>query len=202
MDPAPDHAPGTAGVTVAVVLAAGAGSRFAGPHHKLATELDGVPLLTRVVRVVLDAAVGAVVLVTGAHEPELPAEVAARISTVPNPDWQLGQITSVRTGIDAARRLGADAVVIGLGDQPFVSPEAWRAVAASSSPIAVATYDGQRGHPVRLHASVWPLLPTRGDEGARAVIRLRPDLVEAVPCPGSADDIDTLEDLQRWQNNS
>ena len=38
--------------------------------------------------------------------------------------------------------LDAGAVVIGLGDQPFVTPAAWRAVAAADAAIGVATYDG------------------------------------------------------------
>jgi molybdenum cofactor cytidylyltransferase len=186
-----------------VLLAAGSGSRFRGHGHKLDAEIDGVALATTAIATALDAGIGPVVVVTGASRPSFPEPPpGGRIVDVHNPRWAEGQMTSVHLGLETARALGAQAVVVGLADQPFVTPEAWRAVAASTSPIAVATYDGVRGNPVRLHESVWSLLPSDGDEGARSLIRLRPDLVEPVPCPGSAADIDTLEDLQRWQNNS
>jgi molybdenum cofactor cytidylyltransferase len=184
---------------VAIVLAAGAGSRFRGPTHKLDAPVGGSPLVERAVGTALAAGVGPVVVVTAG---QLTTALHPSVVHVVNECWADGQITSLRRGLAASRELGAAAVVVGLGDQPFVTADAWRAVAASASPIAVATYDGRRGHPVRLRHDVWDLLPTEGDEGARSLMRLRPDLVEAIPCDGSPIDIDTVEDLQRWQNNS
>lgn len=187
------------GAIVAVVLAAGAGRRFAGPDHKLSATLGDATVLQHAVRSALTAGIGPVVVVAGDHPlPELPAAA----SIVHNARADEGQATSVQCALDAARRAGATAVVVGLGDQPFVTPEAWRAVARAGAPIAVATYDGRRGNPVKLDASVWDQLPHTGDEGARSLIRMHPDLVEPVPCSGSAADIDTLEDLERWQNRS
>lgn len=184
--------------TVAVVLAAGAGTRFAGPTHKLDATVAGRALVDRAVGSARAAGIGPVVVVTaGQLATPLPGVVH-----IVNERWAEGQSTSLRAGILAARDLAADAVVVGLGDQPFVTPDAWRAVASSDAAIAVATYAGRRGHPVRLHRSVWDLLPTEGDEGARSLMRRRPDVVAAVPCDGSPIDIDTVEDLARWQSNS
>ena len=193
----------------ALVLAGGAGRRFGGPPGaKLVAELDGRPVVHWAVTAALDARIGPVIVVCGAlassdpvWRPVTERAGANDVILVDNPDWAAGQMTSLRTGLAQAVAHGIDAVVVGLGDQPFVLASAWRAVAAATSPIAVATYDGRRGNPVRLHRSVWDLLPTGGDEGARALMRLRPDLVEPVACEGSPADIDTEGDLEPWQRS-
>jgi CTP:molybdopterin cytidylyltransferase MocA len=185
---------------VAVVLAAGAGTRFRGPGHKLdAAVADGRSVVDRAVAAALTSGIGPVVVVTAG---QLQTALDPAAVQVVNDRWAAGQITSLRAGIAAAEQLGAEAVVVGLGDQPFVSVDAWRGVAAVDAPIVVATYDGRRGHPVRLRRDTWDLLPREGDEGARSLLTLRPDLVTAVPCEGSPIDIDTVEDLRRWQSSS
>jgi molybdenum cofactor cytidylyltransferase len=182
----------------AIVLAGGAGSRFSGDVHKLLAPLRGSTVIGSSLSNVLAAGFSTVIVVTGATS--LPDALIrdARLVLVHNGRWSEGQASSLRVGIDAARALGVDAVVVGLGDQPFIEPEAWRRVAAAESPIAVASYAGRRGHPVKLDRSVWEELPTDGDLGARDLIRTHPDGVSQVDCPGSATDIDTQEDLERW----
>jgi molybdenum cofactor cytidylyltransferase len=177
--------------TAALVLAAGGGSRFGGDGHKLLAPFRGKPLVTWA----LDAAnvLDELIVVTGAVELPLPANARE----VRNEHWSDGQATSLAAGIAAAA--GHDAVVVGLGDQPLIPAEAWRLLAAATAtPIAVATYGGRRRNPVRLAAEVWPLLPTEGDEGARSLLRNRPQLVTEVACPGEPADMDTQEDLATW----
>jgi CTP:molybdopterin cytidylyltransferase MocA len=182
--------------TAAVVLAAGDGTRYLGDHPKLLASFRGSPLVTWAVRAAAEAELDDVIVVAGAVDLSslsLPGRV------VINDRWADGQATSLHLGIAVAERSGHDAVVIGLGDQPLVGAAAWRAVSASiATPIAVATFAGERRPPVRLAAAVWPLVPASGDEGARGLMRERPDLVSEIPCTGEPVDIDTLEDLARW----
>ena len=181
-----------------MVLAAGAGSRFEGEGHKLLATVRGVPVVRRAVDAARGAGLDDVFVVVGAVDVEgvLPPGVVV----VQNERWSQGMATSLQAGVRAADAAGHDAVVVGLGDQPFVPASAWRAVALAvdERPIVVATYAGRRGNPVRLHRSVWPSLPTAGDEGARVLFGEVPHLVGELACEGEPQDVDTVEDLARW----
>ena len=199
---------------VAILLAAGAGSRFTAPGHKLTAELPArgperaSTVIERALAHVVAADIGPVVVVTGAVPDvltKLPTGLSPSVIVRHHPGWDAGQASTLRVGLAVAAELGATSAVVGLADQPFIEPDAWQAVAAARGPIAVATYDGRRGNPVKLDAGVWGLLDdlaaAHPDEGARALMRVRPDLVREVPCIGSPADIDTEEDLRRWQNS-
>ena len=184
-----------------MLLAAGGGTRFAGDEHKLRAPLRGRPVLSHAIDALVSSGLEAVVVTGAAAVDDL---VPDGMAVLANPGWAAGQATSVRVGIDEARRRGHDAVVVGLGDQPFVPPGAWRWVADAPADVAVATYDGRRSHPVRLGAAVWDLLPPAGDEVGRALMRDRPELVREIRFDAGhrtdvpATDIDTVEDLRRW----
>jgi CTP:molybdopterin cytidylyltransferase MocA len=180
----------------AIVLAAGGGNRFEGPGHKLLSSFRGRPLVTWAIEAAVGAALDEVGVIVGAVD--LAAAVPDEVIVIENPGWANGQASSLQTAVFWALERGHEAVVVGLGDQPLVPPSAWAAVAAAVSPIAVATFDGLRRPPVRLHNSVWSLLPTAGDEGARVLMKIRPDLVCEVACEGQPVDIDNEEDLIRW----
>lgn len=186
--------------TAAVVLAAGAGSRFGGPGHKLAADLHGTTVSGHAVRSALAAGLGEVVVVVGSRpDLDLPTGVTALV----NDAWRDGQGSSLRCALDWAGPRGFDAVVVGLGDQPGLDPVAWRRVAAATAtPLAVATYDGRRGHPVRLGRATWALLDERRDRGARDLLAGHPDWVTEVACPGDPGDIDTVADLDGWRRRT
>jgi molybdenum cofactor cytidylyltransferase/nicotine blue oxidoreductase len=187
---------------VAIVLAAGAGSRFEDATHKLRAGFGFATVVERSVASAVEASIGPVVVVVGAVDlSDLLGRAVTEgdVELVDNPEWRRGQATSLRVGIERADALGAEAVVVGLADQPGVPAEAWRLVASSDiAPIVAADFGGGRRPPVRIARGVWPLLPTAGDVGARELMRLRPDLVGEVACPGDPADVDTVEDLRRW----
>ena len=182
--------------TAAVVLAAGGGTRFDGPVHKLLAPFRGRPLVAWALEAAVQAGLDEVAVVVGAAD--LGAVVPVGVTVIENDEWAGGQASSLQAAVAWATGRQHDALVVGLGDQPLVTAEAWSSVAATASPIAIATFEGQRRPPVRLARQVWPLLPTEGDEGARVLIRARPDLVCEVVCQGQPADIDNEEDLTRW----
>jgi CTP:molybdopterin cytidylyltransferase MocA len=104
--------------------------------------------------------------------------------------------SSLQCALTEAQRHDASSVVVGLADQPAIKPSSWQRIANTSAPLAVATYNGVRGNPVRIHAELWPLLPTSGDEGARSLFKSHKDLLEEVACDGSAQDLDTSSDIE------
>jgi CTP:molybdopterin cytidylyltransferase MocA len=180
-----------------VILAAGAGTRFGGPGEKLRTVFRGRPLVCWAIAPALEAELDEVIVVSGSDD--LQDVVPEGVTLLNNDAWELGQATSLGIALDWCQRQGHTAAVVGLGDTPGLTASAWRTVAETAGgPIVVATYGGKRGHPVRLDAAVWTLLPTSGDEGARSLMSRRPELVVEVACEGKAMDIDTREDLRRW----
>jgi nicotine blue oxidoreductase len=162
----------------AVVLAAGAATRFGSPKQRLL--VDAV-----VERLRQSAEVGEIVVVSGAYE----LDIGARV--VQCPDWQVGPGASLRCGLND---LSADsaAAVVALADGPELAPAAVDRVVAAwrngVGSVVAASYGGIRGHPVVLDRSIWDRVP---DAGARA---LEPVLV---PCDdlGEPGDVDRPEDL-------
>ena len=186
-----------------VLLAAGQGSRFGRP--KALVGLDGQTLAERGVGLLRAGGADPVLIVTGAAQVELGAE--AQVRTVYNAEWPTGMGSSLRAALRALAEpnVGPDvgAAVVALADQPLVGAAAVsRLIAAyrAGASVAVAGYDGKPRNPVLLAREHWPevIAMAAGDQGARAFLRARPDLVTLVECgdTGRPDDIDTPADLE------
>ena len=169
-------------------------------------ELDGQTLAERGVSMLRAGGADPVLIVTGAAQVDLSPENQARI--VYNREWRTGMGSSLRAALRALTELevGPDvgAAVVALADQPLVGAEAvGRLIAAyqAGAAVAVAAYGGKPRNPVLLAREHWPevIAMATGDQGARAFLRARPELVTLVECgdTGRPDDIDTPADLDR-----
>ncbi|MEX2211968.1 MAG: nucleotidyltransferase family protein [Gaiellaceae bacterium] len=161
----------------AVVLAAGAATRFGSPKQQL--------LLPPVLEHVRASAVDDVLVVLGAHAVETDAR------TVQCDEWERGIGASLSCGL-AALPEEAEAAVVVLVDGPDLAPEAidrvidvWQ---ESGAEVVAATYGGVRLHPVLLTRAAWDRVP---DEGARQLPAL------LVPCDdlGAPGDVDRPDDV-------
>ena len=170
----------------AVVLAAGEGRRFGGA--KQLHQVDGVPMLERVLAVVADAGIRERVVVLGARAEDVRAAVDLHgARSVVCESWGDGQAASLHAGI-AALPEDADRVLVVLGDGPRLDPRAVRRLA--DAPVAgrvlAADYGAGRSHPVVIPRSLWSRIPRRGDTPVRP---LGADLVDCrdLRPPGDVD---------------
>lgn len=180
----------TDGSTVGLVLAAGSGSRFGQP--KAPYVVNGERLVDHAVTCLRDGGCDRVVVVLGAWIGEVPG---AQI--VVNPDWAEGMGSSLRAGLAALEDDPAAAnAVVTLVDLPGLTSAAVRRVLLTDGDIVVATYDGERGHPVMFGRCHWSAVRAvaSGDEGARRFLLGRNDiaLVE-VGDVAAGDDLDLFE---------
>jgi molybdenum cofactor cytidylyltransferase len=191
----------------ALVLAAGASSRMGRPKGALPLNADGETVIRRVVRVLLDAGLVRVVVVTGAH-PEVARSLApldARVSLVHHPGWAEGQLSSLQCGLDALQHGGPiQGALMTLVDVPLVRTETVRRLVTvwqeTGAPIVRPTDGVRHGHPVLFDRRALAALSAADpSQGAKPVIRsFETQLVNvAVEDEGAFFDIDTPDDYAR-----
>jgi len=167
-------------VIAAVVLAAGAATRFGAPKQEL--------LLPRVLGRLSESPVDDVMVVAGAYPLD-----AGSVSIVECPDWERGPGASLRCGL-AALGPGVEAAVVCLADGPNLSPHAVRRVLtawrAGAGTVVAASYAGERGHPVLIARAAWEGIPDEGMKGLPAAL---------IPCDdlGTPGDVDSADDIGR-----
>lgn len=159
--------------------------------------LDGARLVDRAVAAAREAACAPVIAVVRRG-----TDVAGA-TVIVNPDPERGMRSSLALAVDAAPA-DVDALAVLLVDAPGVGGDAVRAVVAAWTPgrVAVGRYAGRRGHPIVMALDLWraALALAGPDEGARALLAGRPELVDDVDVPGDPTDLDTPDDLAQWRH--
>lgn len=180
-----------------VVLAAGEAKRFG--SAKLIVPIDGVPLVRRAALAALTAC-EQVVVVTGAHREPVEACVAdLAVACVFNAQWAAGMGGSIACGIARLLRT-TDAAIILLADQALIGVPQLRqlidAHTAAPERVITAQFSAVLGPPCLFPRTFFAeLAALRGDHGARSLLQRHARLVDAVPMPAAAFDIDTPRDL-------
>lgn len=181
-----------------VIPAAGSGSRFGGPLHKLEQPYDGGTVLGTTLRHAIQTGLPVVVVTTAPLVPLVRGLLATRdIVTLSAAEAARGMGASIAAGV--AERPGAAGWLVLPGDMPLVQPRTLLAVAAGldQHPVVYAQYKGRRGHPVAFAAELYSeLVQLSGDEGARRVAARYPALGQEVDDRGVLVDVDTSADLE------
>ena len=198
MTPISDNGPRPADGLYAVVLAAGASTRFG--SAKQLVRVAGRPLLHIAVTRAAEVTGNALIVVLGSGAVQLaPLLKHSPGSVVVNQDWREGIASSIRAGV-ARLPAACHAAMLLLADQAAVTADDLRRLAGSwrkqPQHIAAALYGGACGAPAIFpRSSFRALTELRGDTGARALLRRNSDRIVRVPMPSAAIDIDTPEDL-------
>lgn len=184
----------------ALVLAAGAASRFGG--KKMLAEWNGRALVATATEIALLAPVASVTVVLGCDA----AAVANALKPLAGPGLRVTQCENWATGISASLRAGIRALpsdargaVIFLGDMPRVPPGlAGQLLTAldEGAPAAVAVFRGAPAHPVAFARELFAgLCALTGERGARSLLETLGGVVRVDNDDrGSVFDVDTSRD--------
>jgi len=173
---------------------------------KLLLPLQGRPVVRHAAEGLVALGIAPLFAVVGLEEAAVRSALAELpIEVVVNPNPSAGQASSLVTGVKALPA-GCEAVLVALGDQPYLPPEVVRdlidAFESSGKAMAAPRYRDGLGNPVLFRAEVFPeLLSLRGDRGARSVLERDSERVALVdfdrPMP---EDVDTPEDYARLRS--
>jgi molybdenum cofactor cytidylyltransferase len=185
----------------AVVLAAGAGSRFGG--RKLEARIAGRPLLQHALDALATAGITDPIVVLAPDSNLEPAVEWRRAERVVNPEPGRGLASSLQLGWAAAlaSEPAPDAVLVVLGDQPRLAPGVIRTLVAApldaDRPIVAPRYAASDArNPVRIEVAAAHMVDTaEGDRGLGPLLDAVPRLVRWLDVAGDNPDVDRRADL-------
>lgn len=143
-------------MTCGLILAAGESRRMGSPKALL--EYCGETFLDRLIRLFAEHC-KPVIAVLGARQEMVRAGLrrAGDALIVENPDYHLGQLSSMQRGLSAVPA-GADGVLFTLVDHPAVAPATIAALleCGTPEPLRIPRWEGRRGHPIWFSKSLIP----------------------------------------------
>jgi len=187
--------------TAAIILAAGLSRRMG--RFKPLLAVGGRTVIERAVFTFRAAGIHDVRVVTGHSREELePLLEGIGIRPVHNPGFEAGMFSSVTVGLSNLGNEVTSAFILP-GDMPLVSPSTVAALLSRHGEepdrILVPCFEGRRGHPVMIPASLFTAIRSwSGEDGLKGAIdgqRLKKADVP-VRDPGILFDLDTPEDLE------
>ena len=183
----------------AIVLAAGMSQRMGKP--KLLLKLNGDTIIEHIIKELQQSSVDSIIVVLG-HNPQPLKELLSSYSvkTVINENYKEGMTSSFKVGLNEVKDT-ADAALLVLGDQPFISHTLINKLIdtykkTSEAKIVSPIYEGKKGHPVLFDKSLFDeILSLPPDKYIREVIHNHYDELATIPWDkGTILDIDTPED--------
>jgi molybdenum cofactor cytidylyltransferase len=180
---------------VAVILSAGASSRFEG-QPKALLPVGRELAIARIARLCGEAGADRILAVLGPHHTEIEKSLEGiPVETLENPDWSEGRTGSVQVGLRAVD--GASEVLLWPVDHPFVAELTLERLKSAAARDTLAlwflpTFRGGGGHPVLIRrpaldrilelpadAPLRSLLPDLGPQVRRVVVE-DPGILENV----------------------
>jgi molybdenum cofactor cytidylyltransferase len=186
----------------AIVLAAGESRRMG--IQKLLLPFGGKTVIGHVVDELLGSDTEGVYVVVGYEGNRITEELSRLpVTVVPNPDYKVGMLSSVRCGLNALPEQ-CEKVLVALGDQPAITSEVVNEMVESFTTtdkgILVPLYRGKRGHPLLFSIHYRNEIMTCFDDvGLRGLLQAHPDdtFELSVPTPAVLSDIDSPDDYRR-----
>ena len=183
------------------ILAAGRSQRM-GDLNKLLLLIDDKPMIYSVCKMVLDAKINQVVLVTGYQNNEVEKSIPKGIDTIVyNKNWESGMMSSIYAGMSKLEK-DIDGNMIVLGDMPLISTMTINKIIIefnnhNGNQIVYPTYENKQANPVVFPRKYFPeILNLKGDRGCKKLLKKYPG--DAVGIPINTDDVvidcDTRDD--------
>ena len=192
---------------VGVILGAGKSSRM-GSDNKLLAEINGKPMILRVVEAANGSKINKTFLVTG-HQRELiqTATQAEDIQFVHNPNFSEGLSSSIKS-VSHLLNSDVDGVIVCLGDMPGITSAHINTLINtfednSNRHIFIPIFNGKRGNPVLWSNKYFSLLSSlKGDTGARPIFESHSDDILEVEINDDAihTDLDTPTALNLYRS--